>query len=150
MSDSMAARNEDYGTEAALRLMADDAERQSKDIKGRELAAKRLLTQFLALGDKQRRDSMRFDFEKQGEGVKICLPTGPSTHPDIVHVRYANGTFVVEGGPKKVNVDLAYDAYLGDYVPAQPRNEGDVPRPPLGELIYAVLKATERLPAEAS
>ncbi|OJT21775.1 hypothetical protein BO221_23640 [Archangium sp. Cb G35] len=130
--------------------MADDAERQSKDIKGRELAAKRILTQLLALGGKQRRDTMRFDFTEQGGGVTIYLPAQPYAHRDMAHVRYENGTFVVNAGPKKVNVDLAYDAYLGDYVPAQPRNEGDVPRPPLGELIYAVLKATERLPAEAS
>ncbi|MFY0567083.1 hypothetical protein ACN28E_25040 [Archangium lansingense] len=146
----MAARNEDYGTEAALRLMADDAERQSKDIQGRELAAKRLLTQLLALQGKQRRDSMRFDFEQQGEDVRIYLPARPFTHRDIVYVSYKNGTFVVESGSTKVSVDLAYDAHLGEYVPAQPRNEGDVPRPLLAELVYAILKVAKRLPEEGA
>lgn len=136
-----------YGEEAALRLMAEAADRQEKDTDGREQAAERLIAAFIKLGGSQRRPGMQFSIKEYGGGAMVYLPEKPGAHRDFVFVVYRDGKFKILANDRELDaVELTYDTYLRNYVTARPKNESDVPRPPLAELVYALLKATNRIP----
>lgn len=143
MSDRGSADEGDNGREAALRLLAEVADKKKRDMEGREKAAAELLADLVALGDKQQRPDMRFDFKERDGGVVVYFPQvqGPGAKRDQVFVEYTGGVFMVgpDGGELGVR-ELAYDPHRRTFVAAPPKNERDVPRAPLVELVHEILK----------
>ena len=147
MSNREPERGMDYGTEEALSLLAAAAEGSRTDEEGREQAARTLLDLLVQLQPQQRRPPPdTFSMVREDDGVRVLFPAKPGRARESVLVQYSNRAFTLRREGNVEEVWLTYDAHRRTFVAAPPKVAGESARPPLAELVYAILKIAGRLP----